>query len=241
MSDAGKVAPAYSLMIRDILPEERPRERLRQYGESSMSNTDLISILLNTGIKGESVVQISQRLLKETGGLRGLYQMDFEVLARQRGIGESKACKIKAALELGRRLAAAAPEDRVAIEGPDDVVRLLGVEMEALRQEQLRVVLLDTKHRVIRHQTLYQGSVNSAQVRVGEVFRDAVQLNATAIILAHNHPSGDPSPSAADIELTRDAVEAGTLLDIAVLDHVVIGQGRWVSMKRLGLGFGANR
>jgi DNA repair protein RadC len=233
-------APVYGgLMMREILPEERPRERLRQFGERSLSNTDLIAILLNTGIKGESVVQVSQRLLRDTGGLRGLYQMSFEELAAQRGVGESKACRIKAALELGRRLAAAAPEDRVAIEGPEDVVRLLGVEMEALSQEQLNVVLLDTKHRVIRATMVYQGSVNSAQVRVGELFRDAVRLNATAVIFAHNHPSGDPSPSAADIGLTVDIVQCGKLLDIAVLDHVVIGHGRWVSMKRLGLGFGS--
>jgi DNA repair protein RadC len=233
--------PSYASgqMMREILPEERPRERLRHFGESSLSNTDLISILLNTGIKGESVVQIAQRLLGETGGLRGLYRMSFEELAAQRGIGESKACRIKAALELGRMLAAAAPEDRVAIDGPDDVVRLRGVEMEALSQEQLRVVLLVTKHRVMRYQMVYQGSVNSAQVRLGELFREAVRLNATAVILAHNHPSGDPSPSAADISLTADAVRCGALLDIAVLDHVVIGHGRWVSMKRLGLGFGA--
>jgi DNA repair protein RadC len=236
-----EAAPAYTpaLMIRDILPEERPRERLRQFGERSLSNTDLISILLNTGIKGESVVQVAGRLLKHAGGLRGLYQMPFEELAGVKGIGESKACKIKASLELGRRLAAAAPDDRVAIEGPEDVVRLLGVEMEALTQEQLRVAILDTRHRVIRHEMVYQGSVNSAQVRIGELFRDAVRLNATAVIFAHNHPSGDPSPSAADISLTADIVRSGQLLDIAVLDHVVIGHGRWVSMKRLGLGFNA--
>lgn len=230
-------APAYSLMIRELLPDERPRERLRHYGESSLSTSELLAIILNTGIKGESVLALSQRLLSEQDGLRGLYQMNFEELARQKGIGESKASKIKAALELGRRLAALSPEDRVAIEGPDDIVRLIGVEMAALEQEQLRVVLLDTKHRLIRHPMVYQGSVNSAQVRLGELFRDAVRMNATAIILAHNHPSGDPTPSSADISLTADAVRSGELLDIAVLDHLIIGHGRWVSLKRLGLGF----
>lgn len=234
-----EAAPSYNpLMMREIAPEERPRERLRQFGERSLSNTDLIAILLNTGVKGESVVQIAQRLVSQPGGLRGLYRLSLEELAGMRGVGESKACRIKAALELGRRLAAAAPEDRVAIEGPEDVVRLLGVEMEALSQEQLNVVLMDTKHRVIRTAMVYQGSVNSAQVRIGELFRDAVRLNATAVIFAHNHPSGDPSPSAADIALTAEIVQVGKLLDIAVLDHVVIGHGRWVSMKRLGLGFG---
>lgn len=233
-------APVYSLMMRDVLPEERPRERLRHFGERSLSNTDLLSIILNTGIKGESVMTMSHRLLNEAGGLRGLYRMEFEDLARTRGIGVSKACKIKAALELGRRLAAAAPDERVSIEAPDDVVRLLGVEMEALSQEQLRVVLLDTRHRVIREHMVYQGSVNSAQVRLGELFRAAVQHNATAVVLVHNHPSGDPTPSPADVSLTIDAVRSGELLDITVLDHLIIGHGRWVSLKRLGLGFGGS-
>lgn len=235
-----ETAPVYGgLMMREILPEERPRERLRQLGERSLSNADLIAILLNTGIKGESVMQIAQRLVNQPGGLRALYRLSFEELAGMRGVGEAKACRIKAALELGRRLAAAAPEDRAAIEGPEDIVRLLGVEMEALAQEQLNVVILDTKHRVIRTVMAYQGSVNAAQVRIGELFREAVRLNATAVILVHNHPSGDPTPSAADCALTADIVACGKLLDIAVLDHVVIGHGRWVSMKRLGLGFGA--
>jgi DNA repair protein RadC len=226
-------------MMREILPEERPRERLRRQGEQSLSTTELLSILLNTGIRGESVVRLSEHLMQQSGDLRGLYRMDFEVLARQRGIGEAKACRIKAALELGRRLAALGPEERIAIEAPDDVARLLGVEMEALSQEQLRVVLLDTKHRVIRTKVVYQGTVNSAQVRPGELFRDAISHNATALVLVHNHPSGDPTPSAADVSLTIDAVRSGDLLDIAVLDHLIMGRGRWVSMKRLGLGFGA--
>ena len=230
--------PVYSsLTVRDMLPTERPRERLRSSGEASLTTSELLAIILNTGIKGESVLTMATRLLHEHGGLHGLHRAGFDELASGRGMGESKACKVKAALELGRRLAAAAPDDRVAIEGPDDVVRLIGLEMAALEQEQLRVVLLDTRHRVIRHQTIYMGSVNSAQVRIGELFRDAVRANATAVIFAHNHPSGDPAPSQADIDLTEAVVESGKLLDIAVLDHVIIGQGRWVSMKRLGVGF----
>ena len=222
-----------------MLPDERPRERLRKYGETTLSNAELIAIILNTGIKGENVINMSQRLLSTRGGLAGIHRVDFEELARERGIGESKACKIKAALELGRRLAASLPEDRVAISGPDEIYQILGVEMGALEQEQLRAVLLDTRHRVITTRTVYQGSVNQAQVRTGESFRDAVRANATAVIFVHNHPSGDPSPSAADIALTVDIVKCGELLDIAVLDHLIIGDGRWVSMKRLGLGFKA--
>jgi DNA repair protein RadC len=236
---SGERPPVYSLMVREMIPGERPRERLRAFGEGSLNTVELLAIILNTGMKGESVVSMATRLLHDGGGLPGLHRMGFDELSGKKGIGESKACKIKAALELGRRLAASSPEERVTVEGPDDVVRLLGVEMAALEQEQLRAVLLDTRHRVIRHRTIYVGSVNSAQVRVGELFRDAVRANASAVIFAHNHPSGDPSPSTADIRLTESVVEAGRLLDISVLDHVIVGQGRWVSMKRLGLGFGA--
>lgn len=232
-----QVEPVYSLMIRDMDPNERPRERLRKYGETTLGTAELIAIILNTGIEGENVISLSQRLIAEYGGLAGIHRLDFEELARVRGIGESKASKLKAALELGRRLAAASPEERLTVSGPEEVFQLLGVEMAALEQEQLRVVLLDTRHRVIAVRTVYQGSVNQAQVRTGEMFRDAVRANATAQILVHNHPSGDPAPSAADIALTTDAVQCGELLDIAVLDHLVIGQGRWVSLKRLGLGF----
>ncbi len=231
-------APTYQpTMMRDVATDERPRERLRRLGEGSLSAAELLAIILNTGIKGESVLTMSLRLLKDGEGLRGLHRLDFEELARMRGVGESKASKIKAALELGRRLVAESPEERLVVSGPEDIFQLLGTEMAALEQEHLRVVLLDTRHRVISVKTVYRGSVNQAQVRIGELFRDGVRANATAQILVHNHPSGDPAPSAADISLTSDVVRCGTLLDIAVLDHMVIGQGRWVSLKRLGLGF----
>lgn len=228
----------YHLTIKELHPEERPRERLKQYGASALSTGELIAIALNTGIKGESVTAIAQRLLTSHGGLSGLMRLDYAELARERGVGEAKAAKVKAALELGRRMAILTSDDRPAIKTPEDVVQLIGIEMAVLEQEQLRVVLLDTKHHVIAIRTVYQGSANQATVRVGELFRDAVRHNAVAIVLAHNHPSGDPTPSSADVSLTADVVSAGALLDIAVIDHVVIGSGRHVSLKRLGLGFG---
>jgi DNA repair protein RadC len=227
----------YHLMIRDIHPDERPRERLVSYGAASLSTTELLAIILNTGIQGESVTSIAQRLLSEHGGLSGLLKLDLTELARQRGVGPVKATKLKASLEIGRRLAAMAPEERARIESPEDVVRLVGVEMSVLEQEQLRVLLLDTKHAVIATRTIYQGSANQATVRVGELFRDAVRHTAVAIVLVHNHPSGDPTPSGADIAMTTDVVAAGKLLDISILDHIIIGQGRHTSLKRLGLGF----
>lgn len=229
--------PRYHLTIKELQPDERPRERLKQYGASTLSNGELLAIALNTGIKGESVTTMAQRLLTDHGGLSGLMRLDFVELARERGVGESKAAKVKAALELGRRLAAISGDDRPTITTPEDVVQLIGVDMAALEQEQLRVILLDTKHRILAVRTVYQGSANEATVRIGELFRDAVRHNAVAIVLVHNHPSGDPTPSSADVSLTVDVVDAGRLLDITVIDHIVIGQGRHVSLKRLGLGF----
>ena len=227
----------YRLMIREMQPDERPRERLRSGGPGALSNSELLAILLNTGIKGESVTTMAQRLLHDCGGLTGLMRMEFVELAGVRGVGESKASKVKAAFELGRRLAAISDQGKPRIESPEDVVQLLGIEMAALEQEQLRVVLLDTKNHVQTTKMVYQGSVNAAGVRAAEVFRDAVRHNSVGIVLVHNHPSGDPTPSAADVSVTIDLLQAGDLLDIKVLDHLIIGQGRHASLKRLGLGF----
>jgi DNA repair protein RadC len=229
--------PRYRLSVKELPPDERPRERLKLRGPASLSDGDLLAIILNTGIVGETVTDVSRRLLVEHGGLRGLFRLDVAELARIRGLGDAKAVRLKAALELGRRLAALSPEDRPQVGSPDDVANLLLIEMGALEQEQLRVVLLDTKHRIIGARTVYQGSVNQAQVRVAEVYRDAVRHNATAIVAVHNHPSGDPTPSAADVALTVELVQAGQLLDIELLDHLIIGQGRWLSLRRIGLGF----
>ncbi len=227
----------YRLSVKEMAEDERPRERLKLRGPASLSDGDLLAIILNTGIVGETVTAVAQRLLADHGGLRGLMRLDVLELARIRGLGDAKAVKLKAALELGRRLAALSPDQLPQISSPDDVVSLVGIEMASLDQEQLRVVLLDTKHRVIGQKTVYQGSVNQAQVRVAEVFRDAIRHNAVAVVAVHNHPSGDPTPSAADVALTSELAKAGTLLDIELLDHMIIGQGRSTSLRRLGLGF----
>jgi DNA repair protein RadC len=235
------IEPRYHLMIKDIQLDERPRERLMAYGAASLSTTELLAIIINVGIVGESVTSLSQRLLAEQGGLAGLLKLDVTELAQVRGIGPAKATKIKAALEMGRRLAATSTDERPRIESPEDVVRIVGVEMSALDQEQLRVLLLDTKHGVLATRTVYQGSANQAIVRVGELFRDAIRHAAVAVVLVHNHPSGDPTPSSADISMTAEVVEAGKLLDITVIDHIIIGHGRHSSLKRLGLGFPSER
>jgi len=224
--------------ITDLEESERPRERLARLGAHVLSKAELIAILLRTGIPGENAVQVGQRVLNELGGLAGVHRASFEEVKDLHGIGPAKAAQIKAAIELGRRLTVEAPEERPVIHSPGDAAALVQYEMSALEQEELRVVLLDTRNRVLDIVFVYRGSLNSSQVRVGELFKDAIRRNSAAIIVVHNHPSGDPAPSPDDIALTRAIVEAGKLLDIEVLDHLVIGRGRYVSLKERGLGFG---
>ncbi len=239
MSKGARLGMVRHFSVKELAPDERPRERLFLRGASSLSNSDLIAILLNTGTAGEPVTVLAQRLLQEYGGLLGLMKLDATELAGIHGLGPAKAAKLKAALEIASRVVALGPDQRPQITSPDDVVNLVGIEMSSLDQEQLRVVIVDTKHRVIAIRTIYQGSVNQAQVRIAEVFREAIRLNGVAIVVVHNHPSGDPTPSSADVALTAELVRAGRLLDVEVLDHLVIGRGRHASMRRLGLGFSA--
>ncbi len=226
-----------SYRITDLATSERPRERLAQLGAKALSSAELVAILLRSGIAGKNVLQLSRELITDLGGLGGLHRASYEELCARKGIGPAKAAQLKAAIELGRRMAVPAPEERPTIQSPEDAAGLLLYEMGALEQEHLRVLLLDTRNRLMRTVEVYQGSLNASLVRVGEVLRDAVRSNAAAVIIAHNHPSGDPTPSPEDVALTRAVVEAGDLLDIEVLDHLVIGKGRFVSMKSRGLGF----
>jgi DNA repair protein RadC len=223
--------------ITDLAEAERPRERLAKLGAQALNTAELLAILLRVGMKGENAVQVGQRLLHTFGGLGGLHRADFEEMKSQKGLGEAKAATIKAAIELGRRLALEAPEERPAIHSPADAAALVQYEMSAFDQEHLRVMILNTKNQVLDIVELYHGSLNMSVVRVGEVFKPAVKRNAAAILVVHNHPSGDPTPSPDDVAMTRAIVEAGKLMDIEVLDHIVIGQGRFVSMKERGLGF----
>ncbi len=223
--------------ITDLSTTERPRERLAELGAQALSNAELLAILLRVGIQGENAVEMGQRLLQEFGGLHGLHRASFAEISQQKGMGAAKTAQIKAAIELGVRLRLEAPEERPVIQGPSDAAALVMYEMSALPQEHLRVINLDTRNRVINIEKLYVGSLNSSTVRVGEIFRPAITRNAASVIILHNHPSGDPSPSPEDVALTRSIVQSGKLLDIDVLDHLVIGQGCWVSLKERGLGF----
>jgi DNA repair protein RadC len=228
----------YQPLIRELPAQERPRERLKRYGAGSLSNAELLAIILRTGAASESVLNMSARLLAKYGGLAGLAKAGFGQLCQERGLGEAKAAQVKATLELSRRLVSTHPAERPVVKSPDDVANLLQAEMGLLEQEELRLVLLDTKNQVVSIPQVYRGSVNTSLVRVGELFRDAVRENCPALIVVHNHPSGDPTPSQEDIRVTEQALEAGKLLDIEVLDHIVIGDQRFVSLKEQGLGFG---
>ncbi|MCH8065503.1 MAG: DNA repair protein RadC [Chloroflexi bacterium] len=227
----------YQARIHDLPSGDRPRERLRDAGPAAISNSELLAILLRTGGEKESALAMASRLLATFNGLAGLARSSFAALCAQRGLGEAKAAQIQAALELGKRLVAAQPEERPVIRSADDVARLLQGEMGLLDQEHMRVLLLNTRNQVLAANDVYRGNVHTAVVRIGELFREALRHNAPAIILAHNHPSGDPQPSPDDVAMTKQVIEAGELLDVEVLDHVVISHGGFVSMKQQGLAF----
>lgn len=224
--------------IQDLAQDERPRERLERLGPNALSTAELLGILLRVGVQGENAVQMGQRLLKNLGGLQGIHRASFADVCSQHGIGPAKAAQIQAAIELGRRLRGDSAEERIQVSRPQDAADMVQYEMSGFAQEQLWVLVLDTRNRVISVEKLYKGSLNSSTVRVGELFKAAIQKNAASIILVHNHPSGDPTPSPEDVQLTRSAVQAGKLMDIEVLDHLVIGNNRFVSLKERNLGFG---
>ena len=227
----------YATMIRDIPQGDRPRERLRELGPGALSNAELIAILLRSGVRGESVLELSTRLLAGLGGIGGMGRVSYGELCSVNGISDAKACQLLAAFELGRRLVSLSPEQRAAIRSAQDVANLVAADMRFLDQEHLRVLRLSTKGEVLGSHEVYIGNVNSSVVRVSEVLRPAIRENCPSVIVVHNHPSGDPTPSPEDIEVTKRIVAGGEMMDIEVLDHIIIGDQSHVSMKDRRLGF----
>jgi DNA repair protein RadC len=227
----------YHVLIKEMPESERPRERLEAYGATVLSDAELIAIALRTGSRTENALHLAHRVLNCFRSLAGLDNAGFGELCSIPGIGPAKAAQLKAAVELGRRAILSANGTRPIITCPADAAQVFKAEMSMLRQEQLRVMLLDTKHHVLRTPVVYVGNVNASMVRVAEVFREAIKENAVAILLAHNHPSGDPTPSMDDIRVTQEIVRAGKNLDIEVLDHLIVGGQDYVSLKERGLGF----
>jgi DNA repair protein RadC len=223
--------------IREVPIAERPRERLALRGAGGLTAAELIALIWGSGSRGRSAVDLAEDALAAHDGLTGLARATDLELAGLAGVGAARAAQLVAAFELGRRLLADWPSGRWSIRGPRDVADRLILQMGRLEREELRIVILDTKNHVLRVATVYQGNVSSSLVRVGELYRDAVRLNAAGIILVHNHPSGDPTPSPDDLHLTAEALAAGRMLDIQLLDHLVIGHDAYISMRDRGIAF----
>jgi len=225
-----------SLTIRELPTTERPRERLRTHGANALSSSELIAILLGSGSGGRSALGIGQDILSSCrGSLRILSAQPVAALTSVTGVGTARAVCIHAALELGRRMAAEERQEGTPVRWPRDVYELFGQRLEDLPVEEFHVAVLDSQHRLERDITVTRGILNSSLVHPREVFREAIAERAAAIILVHNHPSGDPTPSPDDRVVTEQLVQAGKLLDIPVQDHVIIGRGRYISFAEAGL------
>lgn len=227
-----RIGPA----IRELPVPERPRERLAELGPASLSLPELLSILIGSGSSGRSATGVAAAVLLAAGGsLRKLSSAPAAELRGVSGLGPAGTARIAAALELGRRLAREGPVERLRIRGPSDVHDRCAPTMRDLLYEEFRVLLLNAQHAVLREHPVTRGTLDASLVHPREVFRAAIAESAAAVILVHNHPSGDPTPSAEDREVTRQLVEAGRILGIPVLDHVVVGDARYVSFVEAGL------
>lgn len=223
------------LPLKKLPAELRPRERLIANGAASLSNTELLAILLRTGTKNASAMDLAERLFVEFKDLAGLLQASIEELAAVRGVGQVKAVQIKAALELSRRLMLLPTAERPIVQSPDDAAGVVMEEMRHLDREHFRAILLNTKNQVLAVETISVGTLNSSMVHPRELFKIAVKKSAAHVIVAHNHPSGDPTPSREDITITKRIIEGGKILGISVLDHLIIGDNKFVSLKAEGL------
>ncbi len=221
----------YHATVRDLPRQEQPRERLRHAGPQALSVAELLAIVLRVGTQRDNALELAGKLLAKYGGLGGLVRADFDELCSEYGMGEAKTAQLKAALEVGIRLGALHPEEKYRICSPVDAANLVMVEMANLDHEQLRILLLNGKNQVVGNISRYRGTVNNSVLRVAEVFRPAITSNCPGIIICHNHPSGDPAPSKDDIDVTKQLVKAGRLLEIELVDHIIIGAGRFVSLK----------
>ena len=217
--------------MKDLLPDDRPREKLRHHGPAALGDNELVALIIGNGSRRGNALSIANALLAAHGGLHGLTRCAVDDLVRIAGIGRARSAQIMAALELGRRTLALRPGARFQIRRPEDAAAYLMPRFGSRGVEQFGIVLLDTKHRVMRTAVLAIGTLNSSIVTPREVFREAAIGGATAIVIFHNHPSGDPTPSPDDVALTRRLVAAGTLIGIDVVDHLILGDARYWSIK----------
>ncbi|MFZ3076935.1 MAG: DNA repair protein RadC [Candidatus Aenigmatarchaeota archaeon] len=229
MEEQTKDPETDNIRIKDIPLSERPRERLTQLGAEALSAPELLAIILRTGTEKENVIELANRVLKEHG-LKTLSQASVEELKKIFGIGEAKACQIVACFELNKRLSSY-QDSKQYIKTSEDVAKLFMERFKDLKKEYFSIINLTSKNKMINHQTISIGDLNESLAHPREIFHSAIKSSASRVILIHNHPSGDPSPSEADLQLTERLMEAGELLGITVLDHVIIGNGKWWSWR----------
>lgn len=229
------MSDSYNVLIRDLPKDERLRERLEQYGAGALTTPELIAILLRVGNARVSALQLAQQLIVKFQSLRNLADATVQELSQVSGIGLAKACQLKAAFELGKRLATIGESPKPVIRSPQDLVNLVMEEMRYFKEEHFRAIFLDTRNQVINNRDLSIGSLNASIAHPREILRAAITHSAAAFVLVHNHPSGDPTPSAEDVTLTKRMKEAGELIGIPALDHLVIGDGVYVSFKERGM------
>ena len=220
--------------MRDVAVDDRPREKLARHGVAALGDNELVAAILGSGCRHSNALAIANDLLAARGGVHGLVRSSCDELARVAGIGQAKAAQILAAVELGRRTLAHGPSARIQLRTPADAARYLLPQFGSRPVEQFGVVLLDTKHRVLRATVLTIGGLNATAVQPREVFREATLGGAAAIVMFHNHPSGDPIPSPDDVELTRRLAAAGVVMGIDVVDHIILGDVRYWSFKEMG-------
>ncbi len=222
------------MMVKDVAKFDRPRERLLREGAKSLSHQELLAILLRTGTKETSVYALANRLLQELKEIQELRDVRVEELLQIKGIGKAKATQILAAVELGRRIYRQSEERRYQIRSPKDAASYVMVDMSGLQQEHFVALYLNVKNEIIHTQTLFIGSLNSSIVHPRELFREAVRRSAASIIVVHNHPSGNTEPSPEDIQVTHRLVEAGQIIGIEIIDHIIIGDYNFLSLKENG-------
>ncbi|MFW5999050.1 MAG: RadC family protein [Halanaerobiaceae bacterium] len=220
--------------IKELPENERPREKLFKNGSENLSNAELIALIIRTGNRERTAVELAQDILNHFGGLKALVDLSVEEIQEIKGVGKAKAAEIQAVVELYKRLSVSGGKGRMVVNGPQDAANLVQPELRYLKQEVFRLILLDVKNQVISVPQISKGGLNSSIVHPREVFRRAIKRSSAAIILAHNHPSGIPEPSSEDVQVTGKLIEAGQIIGIEVLDHIVIGDGNYISMKQEG-------
>lgn len=230
-----KIKEIVKLKISEIQKEERPREKLQSYGPDALSESELLAIIISTGTREHSAIALGEKIVSKAKSVRGLADLTVEDLTSIKGIGEAKATKIYAALELSKRISKARASSEFKIDSPESIANIYMEELRYLKKEVVKLLLLDTKGKIVGDVFVSTGSLTASIVHPREVFKEAIVRSANKIIIIHNHPSGDPSPSEQDVDITKRLQEAGDIMGVELLDHIIIGDGEFTSLRRMGI------